>query len=250
MKSLVVVFALAGLLVGCSAKTTPPSSVTAAIVTEVRECLPPTRLGAPCTSVGWKMQNLTGTVFVISNGTCARAASVGQTFPSSCMNEPSAAGKPPPSPPQEGMALTTPIVLIIGLGVALMAPLLWLGFMQYRHPEKHRALVARTQKWADSKSAKIATDAAYKINGKAWWLAEQSTLFVEYASISDLNRDLPFALEHGWEVDQASSSGSHVNIGRTTTGAVLTGGLSLLFGGSRSGTGTTVTWKRTLPPDR
>jgi hypothetical protein len=41
-------------------------------------------------------------------------------------------------------------------------------------------------------------------------------------------------LANGYEVQDQSSAGSHVNVGRTATAAVLTGGLSLLFGASRS----------------
>jgi hypothetical protein len=41
-------------------------------------------------------------------------------------------------------------------------------------------------------------------------------------------------LEHGYTIASQAGTGSHVNVGRTVTGAVLTGGLSLLFGASRS----------------
>ena len=49
---------------------------------------------------------------------------------------------------------------------------------------------------------------------------------------------------HGYAIASQTGTGSHVNVGRTVTGAVLTGGLSLLFGASRSNDKITMTFVR------
>lgn len=49
---------------------------------------------------------------------------------------------------------------------------------------------------------------------------------------------------HGYTIASQTGTGSHVNVGRTVTGALLTGGLSLLFGGSRSKDKITMTFVR------
>jgi hypothetical protein len=51
---------------------------------------------------------------------------------------------------------------------------------------------------------------------------------------SKMESELGELLQHGYTIASQTGTGSHVNVGRTVTGAVLTGGLSLLFGGSRS----------------
>lgn len=49
-----------------------------------------------------------------------------------------------------------------------------------------------------------------------------------------MEREMAELLEHGYQIQASAGTGSHVNVGRTVTAAVLTGGLSLLFGASRS----------------
>ena len=51
---------------------------------------------------------------------------------------------------------------------------------------------------------------------------------------SKMESELGELLQHGYTIASQAGTGSHVNVGRTVTGALLTGGLSLLFGGSRS----------------
>ncbi len=65
-----------------------------------------------------------------------------------------------------------------------------------------------------------------------------------YDTVSQYEADAQRLIPQGWRIEQQSQGGGHVNIGRTTTGAVLTGGLSLLFGGSRTKDKLTVTWRR------
>jgi hypothetical protein len=53
-------------------------------------------------------------------------------------------------------------------------------------------------------------------------------------------------IQHGYTIASQAGIGSHVNVGRSVTGAVLTGGLSLLFGASRSKGTITITYMRQL----
>ena len=59
---------------------------------------------------------------------------------------------------------------------------------------------------------------------------------------SKMESEVSELLQHGYSIASQSGTGSHVNVGRTVTGAVLTGGLSLLFGGSRSKEKVTLTF--------
>lgn len=58
------------------------------------------------------------------------------------------------------------------------------------------------------------------------------------------NEEANVLAAHGYAPLTQSGVGSHLNLGRTATGAVLTGGLSLLFGGSRSKGTIQITYRR------
>jgi hypothetical protein len=86
------------------------------------------------------------------------------------------------------------------------------------------------------------------------WLAKETSDWTTPLSVRTYKQDQSWLIEleakhllaNGYEVQDQSSAGSHVNVGRTATAAVLTGGLSLLFGGSRSkGTVTLMYLKKT-----
>jgi hypothetical protein len=86
------------------------------------------------------------------------------------------------------------------------------------------------------------------------WLAKETSDWTTPLSVHTYKQDQSWLIEleakhllaNGYEVQDQSSAGSHVNVGRTVTAAVLTGGLSLLFGGSRSkGTVTLMYRKKT-----
>ena len=74
------------------------------------------------------------------------------------------------------------------------------------------------------------------------WLATETSDWTTPVSVRTYKQDQGWLIEleakhliaNGYEVQDQSSAGTHVNVGRTVTGAVLTGGLSLLFGASRS----------------
>lgn len=59
-----------------------------------------------------------------------------------------------------------------------------------------------------------------------------------------MENEIAELLGHGYSIASQTGTGSHVNVGRTVTGAVLTGGLSLLFGASRSKDKITITFVR------
>ena len=64
-----------------------------------------------------------------------------------------------------------------------------------------------------------------------------------------MEHEIAELLSNGYEIQGQTGTGSHINVGRTVTGAVLTGGLSLLIGGSRSsGTQTLTFIKRAQTP--
>ena len=74
------------------------------------------------------------------------------------------------------------------------------------------------------------------------WLAKETSTWTTPVTVRTYKQDHSWLLEleaklfvaNGYEVQDQSSTGAHINVGRTVTGAVLTGGLSLLFGASRS----------------
>ena len=61
-----------------------------------------------------------------------------------------------------------------------------------------------------------------------------------------MEREMSELLANGYQIQGQSGTGSHVNVGRTVSGAVLTGGLSLLFGASRSSGTQTITYVKTM----
>ena len=74
------------------------------------------------------------------------------------------------------------------------------------------------------------------------WLAKETSDWTTPVTVRTYKQDQGWLIEleakhliaNGYEVQDQSSAGAHVNVGRTATAAVLTGGLSLLFGASRS----------------
>lgn len=89
---------------------------------------------------------------------------------------------------------------------------------------------------------------AKKIDYAPWWRRARDQFVCEYTDIAQLNRELAFLSELGWYIDSTSGAAGHINVGRTATTAVLTGGLSLLLGASRSKDKVTVHWRRQRPP--
>ena len=69
----------------------------------------------------------------------------------------------------------------------------------------------------------------------AWYDDRNRVSYIgTYKDEKSARSDLELAVKRGWKIEDTTGDGGHINVGRTATGAVLTGGLSLLFGGSRS----------------
>lgn len=62
--------------------------------------------------------------------------------------------------------------------------------------------------------------------------------------LAKANQEALILARHGYAASGQSADGGHVNLGRTVTGAVLTGGVSLLFGGSRTKGSIQVTFRQ------
>lgn len=74
------------------------------------------------------------------------------------------------------------------------------------------------------------------------------TLFRTFANTGGGRRkaeaEAAILTKHSYEIQAQSGTGGHINVGRTVAPAVLTGGLSLLFGASRSKDRLTVTFAK------
>ena len=80
----------------------------------------------------------------------------------------------------------------------------------------------------------------------AWYDDKNRLTYVAtYKKEEDAAEDVEEAAKKGWMPQGATATDGHINVGRTVTGAALTGGLSLLIGGSRSKGKFTITYVRT-----
>ena len=80
----------------------------------------------------------------------------------------------------------------------------------------------------------------------AWWLDIAKLTYVgTYTDQNEIQREIESAALNGWLVQSTTGIAGHVNVGRTATAAALTGGVSLLFGTSRSKDKITVMFTRT-----
>jgi hypothetical protein len=79
----------------------------------------------------------------------------------------------------------------------------------------------------------------------AWYQDKNRRTYVAtYKSEKEMRKDVEEAVKHGWTLQDSAATGGHINVGRTVAPAVLTGGISLLFGASRSKDKVTVTFLR------
>lgn len=70
------------------------------------------------------------------------------------------------------------------------------------------------------------------------------TQIKEYRTAQEFEADVARMQAGGWRLEDQIAQTGHINVGRTATGMVLTGGLSLLLGASRTHDKITVTWVR------
>lgn len=81
--------------------------------------------------------------------------------------------------------------------------------------------------------------------GSEWYLDPRKLTHVaSYDNEKQMQKEVELAMLHGWSIGGQTGTAGHVNIGRTTTAAVLTGGLSLMLGASRTKDKITVTYIR------
>jgi hypothetical protein len=83
--------------------------------------------------------------------------------------------------------------------------------------------------------------------GKEWYCDPALLTHVEVYEAKEekrMQKEVQEAGRYGWIPQGAGVDSGHMNVGRTAAGAALTGGASLLFGGSRTKGKTTITFIR------
>lgn len=81
--------------------------------------------------------------------------------------------------------------------------------------------------------------------GKEWWHNPTALTHVEtYTDQKRMQREVEAAGQFGWIPQTSAGVGSHINVGRTMTKFVLTGGIGLMTGASRSKDKITITFVR------
>jgi hypothetical protein len=68
--------------------------------------------------------------------------------------------------------------------------------------------------------------------------------FRSFAVNTTMDDHINGLLEDGWELLNSASDGGHVRVGKTLALSAMTGGLSLLFGASRTKKEVTLTFKK------
>jgi hypothetical protein len=102
-----------------------------------------------------------------------------------------------------------------------------------------------TVMWYDKKQDN-AFQALYDAVHSCWYNDDTKLTYVaSYNSVEEASSETNRAAKKGWIPQGTSATDGHINVGRTATGAVLTGGLTLLVGGSRSKGKVTITYTRT-----
>lgn len=82
--------------------------------------------------------------------------------------------------------------------------------------------------------------------GDLWYLdPTRRTYIATYTDEQTTRREMEAASHYGWMPQDTTGTAGHINVGRTATAAALTGGVSLLFGASRSKDKITITYVRT-----
>ncbi len=82
--------------------------------------------------------------------------------------------------------------------------------------------------------------------GKEWYHDPMALTHVAtYTDQKKMQQEIEAAYQHGWMIQGQSGSSSHVNVGRSMTKFVLTGGIGMMTGVSRSKDKTTLTFVRT-----
>jgi hypothetical protein len=83
-----------------------------------------------------------------------------------------------------------------------------------------------------------------RVEVKTCTYIKQFGTFVEKWSSKKMDAHVSEMMQDGWELVNSANNAGHLNVGRTVVPAMLTGGLSLLLGASRSAETITLTFKR------
>jgi|SRR5215467_5964392 len=97
------------------------------------------------------------------------------------------------------------------------------------------------------------------IGGAFWWywtqyrkrqqaIAESNTRLVQYRSAEEANVGIAAMAKDGWSIQSMDTTDGHINVGRTATATILTGGLALFLGGSRSPGKITILYEKLPEP--
>ncbi len=118
--------------------------------------------------------------------------------------------------------------LVVGLGGLIYSPtVMELGEANARVEAKKKSAKADDERAKAENELRVAT--------QSW---ARPFLVRSYGSdkegLTKAEHEANILGRHGYDIAGQSGAGSHINVGRTVTGAALTGGLSLLFGGSRT----------------
>lgn len=88
-------------------------------------------------------------------------------------------------------------------------------------------------------------DLNVEATGKEWYNDPiKLTHVATYTNEKQMQKDIEAAYQHGWIIQGQSTTDSHINVGRSVTKFVLTGGLGMMTGVSRSKDKTTITFVR------
>jgi hypothetical protein len=123
--------------------------------------------------------------------------------------------------------MTLFVVVVVGVAVVVV----WFQSVM------RKALKARAE------TLPVGTVQTFTYTGKSGWLSEQFSKML-------MEQHINLMITNGWEVVAQTGIGGHVRLGRTLAGAALTGGLSLLAGGSRTADRATITYRRVRAPKR
>jgi len=82
--------------------------------------------------------------------------------------------------------------------------------------------------------------------GNQWYHDLRALTHIEtYTNEKQMQKDVELSSHFGWMPQNIAGTAGHINVGRTATAAVLTGGFSFLLGVSRSKDTVTITFLRT-----
>lgn len=137
------------------------------------------------------------------------------------------------------------LALLLPVGIALLFAIFYspsvMGGLAYANSPQAKA--DATARASDAAKSRTAMALAKATN---YW--RNPVVIRSYANtpqgIEQANSEAAVLAARGYYPAAQSGTGSHVNIGRTVTGAALTGGLTLLFGGSRTGSQLQITFVR------